>query len=113
VLAPDESATLRERLVAELSAINSADDAATWAHRNLPVKNSLTAEDAQIVEAQFKARLSTISDGGTAEGPLNADPDKGVVSAVPRATDTLRNLPQQLVLWAKQFACAIWITGSS
>ena len=88
VLASDESATLRERLVAELSATNSADDAAAWAHRNLPVKNSLTAEDAQIVEAQFKARLSTISDGVTAEGPLNADPDEGVISAVPLATDT-------------------------
>src|SRR5262249_24776128 len=88
VLAPDESAALRERLVAELSAINSADDAATWAHRNLPVKNSLTAEDAQIVEAQFKARLSTISDCVTAEGPLNAGPDEGVVSAVPLVTDT-------------------------
>src|SRR6266513_489818 len=67
VLAPDQSAILRERLVAELLAINSADEAAAWAHRNFPAKNSLTAEDAQIVEAQFKARLSTISDGVTAE----------------------------------------------
>jgi ERF superfamily len=88
LLAPDESATLRERLVAELSAINSADDATTWAHRNLPIKNSLTVEDAQIVEAQFKARLSTISDGVTAERPLNAGPDEVVVSASPLATDT-------------------------
>jgi hypothetical protein len=45
-------------------------------------------EDAQIVEAQFKARLSTISDGVTAERPLNAGPDEVVVSAVPLATDT-------------------------
>jgi hypothetical protein len=74
-------------LVAQLSAINSADDAAAWAHRNLPAKNSLTAEDAQIVEARFQARLSTISDGKTAEGPLNAVPDEGVVSARPLATD--------------------------
>jgi len=77
VLPPDESATLRERLVAELSAINSADDAAIWAHRNLPAKNSLTAGDAQIVEARFQARLSTIGDGKTAEGP----PDQRGVSA--------------------------------
>jgi ERF superfamily len=77
LLAPEESATLRERLVAELSAINSADDAATWAHRSLPAKNSLTAGDAQIVEARFQARLSTIGDGKTAEGP----PDQRGVSA--------------------------------
>jgi hypothetical protein len=71
LLPPDESATLRERLVAEISAINSADDAAIWAQRNLPAKNSLTAVDAQIVEARFQARLSTIGDGKTAEGPPN------------------------------------------
>jgi hypothetical protein len=87
VLAADESSILRERLVAELSAINSADDAATWAHRNLSAKNSLTAGDAQIVEAQFQARLATIGDGTTAEGPLNAVPDEGVVSADLLATD--------------------------
>src|SRR5262245_40428029 len=32
VLSPDESATLRERLVAELSAINSPDGATAWAY---------------------------------------------------------------------------------
>src|SRR5947209_5472656 len=87
VLPPDESATLRERLVAELSAINSADDAATWAHRNLPAKDSLTAEDAQIVEARFQTRLSTIGDGTTAERPPNAVSDGAVVSADPLASD--------------------------
>jgi hypothetical protein len=81
LLAPDESATLRERLVAELSAINSADDAAAWAHRNLPAKNSLTAGDAQIVEARFQARLEMIGDGATAEGPPNAAPDQRALSA--------------------------------
>jgi ERF superfamily len=92
LLAPNESATLRERLIGELSAINSADEAATWAHRNLPAKNSLTGEDAQIVEARFQARLSTISDGKTAEGPLNAIPDEGVASAGPLATDNRQKI---------------------
>jgi hypothetical protein len=82
LLPTDESATLRERLVAELSAINSADDAAIWAHRNLPAKNSLTAVDAQIVEARFQARLETIGDGKTAEGPPpNAAPDQRALPA--------------------------------
>ena len=35
VLAPEQSAILRERLVAQLAAINSTDEAAAWAHRNL------------------------------------------------------------------------------
>jgi len=88
VLVPDQSATLKERLVAELSAIKSADDAAAWAHRNLPVKNTLTSGDAQIVEARFQARLATIGDGMTAEGPPNAAPDQRVLSAGRLAADT-------------------------
>jgi ERF superfamily len=46
VLATEQSAILRQRLVEQLAAIPSTDDAAAWAHRNLPAKNSLTAADA-------------------------------------------------------------------
>jgi hypothetical protein len=72
-LAPEQSAILRQRLVEQLAAaINSANDAAAWAHRNLPAKNSLTAADAQIVEERFQARLSTIGDGLGPSEPSNA-----------------------------------------
>jgi len=99
VLAPDQSAALRDRFVAELSAITSADDAAAWAHRNLPAKNTLTAGDAQIIEARFQARLSAIDDSVTAEGPpLNAISNEAVVSAGPLATDT----PQKTSTMASQ-----------
>jgi hypothetical protein len=86
VLAPDQSATLRERLVAELSAFNSTDDATAWAYRNLPAKNSLTAGDAQIVEARFRARLASIGDGATAEGPSTPGPGERALSASRLAT---------------------------
>jgi hypothetical protein len=62
------SASLRESLIEQLAAINSADEAAAWAHRNLPAKNTLTAADAKIVEERFQARLSNISDGDACEG---------------------------------------------
>jgi hypothetical protein len=88
VLAPDQSAILRDQLVAELVAIKTADDATAWAHRNLPAKNSLTAGDAQMVETRFQARLATIGDSVTAEGPLNATPDQRVLSAGRLAADT-------------------------
>jgi hypothetical protein len=87
ILAPDESATLTERLVAELLSITTADDAAVWAHRNLPAKNSLTAGDAQIVEAQFQARLASIADGAITEGPPTAAPDERVLPAGRLAPD--------------------------
>jgi hypothetical protein len=98
VLTPEQSAILRERLLENLAAIGSADEAATWAHRNLPAKNSLIAGDAQIVEARFQARLSAIGDGMTPEGPLNAAPNEGAVSAGTLATDT----PQKTLTVAKQ-----------
>jgi ERF superfamily len=102
VLAPDESATVRERLVAELSAINTADEAAVWAQRNLPVKDTLTAGDAKILEEWFQARLSAISEGQVPDGtssadtldglathrPLDAESDKNFISASQADTDT-------------------------
>src|SRR6478672_2952263 len=61
VLGVQLSASLRESLIEQMAAINSADEAAAWAHRNLPAKNTLTAADAKIVEERFRARLSAIS----------------------------------------------------
>jgi hypothetical protein len=81
ILAPEQSAIHRERLVDQLAAISSADEAAAWAHQNLPAKNTLTANDAKIVEERFQKKLSTISDGLTADGPPNAVPDESVVPA--------------------------------
>jgi hypothetical protein len=59
-----------------VSAINSADEAAAWAHRNFAAKNTLTAADARIVEEQFRARLSTFSDSPDADG-MSKGPIRG------------------------------------
>jgi hypothetical protein len=67
------SASLRESLIEQLASINSPDEAATWAHRNLPAKNKLTAEDAKMVEGRFQARLLQIDQAVTAnETPPSA-----------------------------------------
>jgi hypothetical protein len=68
ILGEQLSASLRESLIQQMAAINSADQAAAWAHRNMRVKNSLTAADAKIVEERFQARLFAISDGRASEG---------------------------------------------
>jgi hypothetical protein len=68
VLAPDKSAVLRDRLVAELDALQSADDAASWAHRSLPAKNTLTTADAEIVEAGFRLKLEDLRGCSPGEG---------------------------------------------
>ena len=68
VLATDESKALRDRLVAELSDLKSADEAADWVHKNLPLKNTLTPADAETVEASFRERLVTIEGGQQGSG---------------------------------------------
>jgi hypothetical protein len=126
VLDPDQSATLRERLLIELGHIRSADLAAGWAREALSAKNSLTAADAKLVEDAFERRLSELpssepaassngdSPGTTVAGPhetvaterLNADQGKGIdksVLAVPaprryRNREHLRFVAQQVCL---------------
>jgi hypothetical protein len=63
VLVAAESAALRDRLLAELEPLQSADDAASWARRSLPAKNSLAAVDAELVEVGFRAKLAALGDG--------------------------------------------------
>jgi hypothetical protein len=58
---------VRDRLVAELGAIQSADEAASWARRSLPVKNTLSAADAQFVEARFRIKIDSLGGIETSE----------------------------------------------
>src|SRR5450432_2754303 len=67
VLAPEPSAMLCEQLVAEIQNLTDSDDLALWAHRRLAAKNTLTAEDAGLVEMAYQAVLDTI--GHDAQGP--------------------------------------------
>ena len=59
-LAPDESTSLRNQLIAEVEVLKSPEAAANWAHRVLRAKNTLTAADAESVEQAFQSRLSTL-----------------------------------------------------
>src|SRR5262249_45231731 len=59
----EASARLRDQLIAELSRLNSAEEAANWAHRILSDKNSLNAADAQKVEQAFGTKLATLVQG--------------------------------------------------
>jgi ERF superfamily len=54
------SGAVREQLFAEIARLQTEDEAADWAHRNLPVKNTLLVPDADIVEADFRNRLAVI-----------------------------------------------------
>jgi hypothetical protein len=63
VLSLDRSAAVRERLLADIGQLKSADEAADWVHKNLAVKNTLIDADADAVEASFGEKLAAIEAG--------------------------------------------------
>jgi hypothetical protein len=74
VLAPVQSAALRDRLIAELEALQSTEEATAWALQSLPTKNTLTAADAEAVESGFLAKLAALGDERPADGQRDAVP---------------------------------------
>jgi ERF superfamily len=55
ILAVEPSAALRDQLIAEIHELKDGGDLALWAHRRLPAKNTLTADDARAVEVAYEA----------------------------------------------------------
>ena len=68
----DASRELRDVLVTELSALQASDELASWAQRRLPAKNTLTVDDARLVEATYRSILDRVlsSDGITTADDL-------------------------------------------
>ena len=95
VLTSEQSAILRDRLLNQLAAIGSANEAASWAQRNLPAKNTLTATDAKIVEERFRDRISTIGDGQAPDGTTPAGMPDGLAPDPPPLAVPDKNLTSQ------------------
>jgi len=83
VLAADQSAALRDRLLSEIADITEADQATTWARGVLAAKNSLTAADAKQVEDTFESRLA-----GLLEPVAAMEPAAPQDALVPRRVST-------------------------
>jgi hypothetical protein len=66
VLGQEQSSALREKLLADLSPLQSGDEAADWAHNNLAAKNTLITADADAVEAGFREKLVTVEGASAA-----------------------------------------------
>jgi hypothetical protein len=61
VLEAPQSAALRDKLLAEVASLRSAECAVMWAAQTLPAKNSLIAADATLLEEAFEHKLSGLS----------------------------------------------------
>jgi hypothetical protein len=81
---------LRDRLMAEIQAIASSDDATAWAHRILGTKNTLIAADARQVEDAFQARLASFG----AATDIGDAPLSPVLSALKPSSSVERRSPE-------------------
>jgi hypothetical protein len=90
VLAAEQSALQRDRLLEELGKLRSSDEAAIWAHRSLPAKNTLTAADAQLIEDGFRIKLSAFGEDQPQKLPEVVE-DLG--EARPASTNPVTNKP--------------------
>jgi hypothetical protein len=82
----EQSAALRERLLAEIGKIASTELAASWAREALAAKNKLAAPDAKLVEDSFEQRLLELASAGTNpsgdDAPANAGADPQETSTI-------------------------------
>ena len=86
VLGAEQSAALRERLLASLGQLQSPDEAADWAHANLPAKNTLIASDADRVESGFRDTLMAIEAAPSFEESPQSAPAAGA-AGIPSSID--------------------------
>jgi hypothetical protein len=81
ILDLDESAALREHLLADTAQLQSADEAADRVHKNLAAKNTLIDADAEAVEAGFREKLASIEvESAARQREANSQPAVGAVS---------------------------------
>ena len=74
VLDADASGPVRDRLVNEIAALDAVEAAIEWAGQNLGAKNTLTAEDASIVEAAFRDRMQVFEPEVYSPNPAPSEP---------------------------------------
>jgi hypothetical protein len=67
LLTANDSKAMQEKLRGELSGVRSAEQVTEWSCRSLPIKSTLTADDARIVEEAFQAKLIDL--GSADSGP--------------------------------------------
>jgi hypothetical protein len=79
----DKSAELRNRLLQELSTYETDDALAVWAYRSLPLKNTLTKEDAEAIEAAYLSKVGSLDRSSLPEGQTSffGQEQKGDISS--------------------------------
>jgi hypothetical protein len=85
IIEGEQSAALRDKLLAEIGKIASAELAASWAREALAAKNKLAAPDAKLIEDTFEQKLSELASAATNPSSEHAP---AIADADPQATNT-------------------------
>ncbi len=88
ILDADQSAALREQMQTEIAQLQSADQAADWAHKSLNAKNTLTDADAALLEAAFRDRVAVIEISETDAASNEVTPQAAAPNGASRGTKT-------------------------
>jgi hypothetical protein len=80
--------SLNDQLVAEIDGLNGSEQLALWAHRKFATKNTLTSDDALIVETAFQAKLAQATGNHAEEPGREHQPMSADVLAAPSAAIT-------------------------
>jgi hypothetical protein len=93
LLAAGPSAPLRDQLIAEIQNCKEPDELALWAHRRLPAKNTLTADDARAVEAAYQEVLRRSDEQPLDVSPALPDVSGETLPEVSRVSDQTNKAP--------------------
>jgi hypothetical protein len=92
-LEPEKSAALRDRLVSEINALATQEQATAWAQKAMAAKNTLTTTDCGVVEAEFAARVGQLADDAigdpTLSLPATAESQTGEVGLPGRSNNSV------------------------
>ena len=67
ILSVEQSALVRQQLIAQIAGLSSPNEATQWARGALCHKNQLTAADAELVEQAFASRTAILGEGSSIE----------------------------------------------
>jgi hypothetical protein len=95
------SQALRDTLIAELGTMRQNAELAKWAKRRLPVKNSLIADDARMVEATYRSIMDAVmpmDESPTLDDHPASETDRQITPAIigDKPVDTVVPLGKQI-----------------
>jgi hypothetical protein len=89
ILEPTASAQLRDRLAHEVVGLETIETAVEWARRRLDAKNTLTSEDAALVEGAFRERMQVLQP----DAYLPTSPSETAIAPAPTDFEAAKPTP--------------------